>query len=284
MASSNRTGGAPGDGPGGSGENAGSEEPGQNRRPKREGDQLPSSATPTLKNVKLPLVEVPLVGILALCTTINIVLIIGGTLFGSYKVDSIQQKYDQAQERITRATAMYQETERRFSDQQRSAQGAIDLADKLTARVAKVDESLQVVLDAGKSAQSQLRQSVDSNMSSLETKFSEGLQDIDTREQAARADLRSKRENLLNEVGNDEADTKIKLAELRADAKALTQDAKQFRDLTAGELDQVRAAHEVGPEIVWRNSTLVLRLTAIGVLLGTVVISALVAWLVARRR
>ena len=111
--------------------------------PPRRGGVKPNLASS--ERVKLPLVEVPLVVVLGVATTLNLALILGGTLYAGYKVTSIQKTYEEAESRLKLADDKYQAAVQSYDDASGKAKRAEAQINDVLAKAASLDAQLAMV-------------------------------------------------------------------------------------------------------------------------------------------
>lgn len=214
-----------------------------------------------LERMKLPLVEVPLARFLWTITLVNVTLIAGGTLYGGYKVESIQDRYAEAQRQIDAATDKYRGAAAMSAVQMQAASAAIGQANALSEQAGKIGETLAGVSIAAQKAQAEIQEAAASQATALKDRYEVALAAVEDRQKSARKAFEDSGEKLVSDLEKAKRETSDRLARIDSEAVGFNEDANRrltevanLNARTAKALEDVRRSHEVDARLVWNNT------------------------------
>lgn len=114
--------------------------------PKKSG--TPAKPTPPSRSSS-PTIEVKIVNLLLLATTVNFVLIFGGTLYAKFKVESIQQAYHDAQLKVDESASKFKQAAELLERQRAATERAIADAGSVIVKASELEGQIQTLQRQG---------------------------------------------------------------------------------------------------------------------------------------
>jgi len=231
------------------------------------------------ERIKLPLVEVPLGMLLVLATTINMALIFGGTLYAGYKVTSIQQTYEVAQQKLDLAGKEFKRTEESFEAQKHKAADIAAQVDAILLKSSQLDEQLSQIRRQGSEAVRSISDEAHKQADRLEAELAAFDSSLISRQNTVKSDIEAAMNKTIGEAKDyslqierqtraaldNLSSQKMEIEKLQLDSRRqLLAAAKAEADFSK-DLESLRDKSKLDLDMAWRYSSAGMRTVALGI-------------------